>query len=332
MPPCAICCTIWYRPNVSVIVRPPYRAVDPVDGPDPGRCGRRRTLTLRGPVPESPPTPSKDDEDAVDNAQRQALMTGFNNVLRTSTLAGQVDFQRTSLAFAALLQHLPDDAASVPLEPIYDFLKEQKAPEAGIREVILFFQSREARFGVRLELPAVLLRLGEEERARIVMAVASRGQTSGTNAGVGGGVSGPHAAAPGPAPEVQAPSPTRSADPDFVAEAKAAKKNPGAPRRRLLVALAVLAVVFVGDLVASTVFAEPPPAPFELNDPAGLPCQQSTKVQTTFVCRVPRAFLDATSRDEILKRGQVTKTLAQARGITSVVVFRLEDNALQWSF
>ena len=52
----------------------------------------------------------------MDDHQRQALVTAFNNALRACNLVGTVDLQRTSLAFAAMLQNLPRPGV-VPLGP-----------------------------------------------------------------------------------------------------------------------------------------------------------------------------------------------------------------------
>jgi hypothetical protein len=271
----------------------------------------------------------------VDQAQRQAMMTGFNNVLRTSTLVGKVDFQRTSLAFAALLQNLPDDAVVVPLGPMYDFLKEQKLPEDGIREVMVFFQSREARFGVRLELPPALQRLTEAERAQIVLAVGARGQAGGTNPGVVGGNSGKNAAAPAPAPESPDPpaAPAARADvPDFVADARKQRGRAGGPPRRMVAVLVLLVVAFAGDRIYSAMTAAPEAQPIDLSTPDGLRCAKSTRRGDTAFCTVPGAFLDATPREEMLKRGRITKAKAQTQGMPTLYVFRAEDDSLQWNF
>jgi hypothetical protein len=275
----------------------------------------------------------------VDQAQRQAMMTGFNNVLRTSTLVGKVDFQRTSLAFAALLQHLPDDAVVVPLGPMYDFLKDQKLPEDGIREVMVFFHSREARFGVRLELPPALQRLTEAERAQIVLAVGARAQAGGTNPGVAGGHSGKNAAAPAAAPATApdtpapaAPPAARADVPDFVADARKQRGRAGRPPRRMVAVLALLVVAFVGDRVYSAMTAAPEAQPIELSTPDGLPCAKSSRRGDTAFCTVPGAFLDTTPREEMLKRGRITKAKAQTQGMATLYVFRAEDDSLQWNF
>jgi hypothetical protein len=259
---------------------------------------------------------------AVDDHQRQALVTAFNNALRACNLVGTVDLQRTSLAFAAMLQNLPRPGV-VPLGPIYDLLLSQKAPESAAREVLLVLKSREARFTARLELPPPLQALSDEERARIVMAHATR--TSSPSVPV------QQPSAMQEAANVAAEQTAKeSSTSGFVPPKRKAQQAGG--QRRLLLALVALVVLFVGERAVSA-FLEPPPLKtVELKDPAGLPCVNAVQWNDKLVCPLPRAFVDSTSKEAMKARGAITKATAVAKGLKEVQVSCVEDGSLLWQF
>jgi hypothetical protein len=237
----------------------------------------------------------------VDQSTRQNLTTAFNSVLRTSTLVGKIDQQRTSLAFAALLHNLPDGTTVVPLGPLYDFLLGQKAPETDVRETLVFFQSREARFGVKLDLPPQLKSLSEAERGRIILAVTARGQTTNTHPG-------PVAK---PAPDRTEPPP---ADVGFVPEKKKKDKGPAVPRRLVFgFAFSLLGLAASVGFDAATRLPEP--RAVALNDPNGLPCEKLFETDFSYVCSVKDAFVKATPMPALKARAEMLRNAAVARGM-----------------
>lgn len=260
----------------------------------------------------------------MDQTTRQNLITAFNTLLRTSSLVGKIDQQRTSLAFAALLQNLPDGANVVPLAPLYDFLLQQMAPEPAVREVIVVLQSRETRFGVRLELPPQLRSMSDEERAKIVLMASALGPATATNSGsmrgVGQAVAPPAAAAPDAATE-------------FVPEKKKKKGDDGA-RKRLVVGLVVALVGLVGSIAYNEATKVAPPQKLTLNDPNALPCVELLDVPTGFMCFAHDDFLAATPREVVKTRADLTRADAVARGLPTrpVQVLSFEKRGLRYVF
>ena len=63
--------------------------------------------------------------------QKRNVVFAFTNVLRTSTLAGQVDIQRTVAGFAAYLDQLPPDQP-IPLQPLYDGMLQAQLPQPAV--------------------------------------------------------------------------------------------------------------------------------------------------------------------------------------------------------
>ncbi len=248
----------------------------------------------------------------MDQATRQNLMTAFNNVLRTSALVGKIDHQRTSLAFAALLQNLPDGSVVVPLQPIFDFLIEQKAPEAAIHETLAYLHSRGGRFGVSFALPASLQKLSEEEHSRLVLAMAARGP-------VGAGASS-STAPPSPSPSRSAaPSPPTPASPAPTADPRSAKKRkkqstPEEKTRRLLGILALSAVGLVGSILWNNVNKADVPGQITIEDPQSLPCVTLLDASHAFMCYVHDDFLNATPEPAIKMRAEALRRVAVARG------------------
>ena len=283
----------------------------------------------------------------MEETQRQNLVMSFNNVLRTSALVGVVDLQRAALAFSALIERTPP-GKNLPLGPLYDFLLEQKAPEAPVREVLVFLKSREERFGITMDLPPKLASLSIEERNKLVVAFTQRGASSGTSSGTPSSKSvdlsssrptkkpsspgndvdaNATVAAPTAAPA--APSTTTPAQP------KKADFDTGpqmSSTRKLAMIAAALAVLLVVNLVFSAVTAPVPPKPLELNDPAGLPCSDTKGTGQTIVCRVPKSFADKTPKPVVDAKGAVTAAAAKALGYNRVMVFSIEDSTLRWVF
>lgn len=252
-------------------------------------------------------------------------MTAFNMVLRTSALAGKVDHQRTSLAFAAVLQNLPDDGNVVPLGPIYDFLLQQKAPEAAVREIVVYLKSREGRFGVTMQMPAQLQSMSDEERGRILLAVAARGQSGGTFPGM---------TKSAPEPEPPPPAHDKADAPGGFVPEKKAKGDATNAHKRLVVALVVCVAGLVVNLVYAHATKAPAPQLLALNDANGLPCVELLDVPAAFICSVHEDFLAATPRDDVKARAEVTRADAVARGLPSrpVQVLSFEKRELRYVF
>jgi hypothetical protein len=263
----------------------------------------------------------------VDQTTQQNLITAFNTVVRTSALAGKIDQQRTSLAFAAMLQNLPGDGRVVPLVPVYEFLLQQRAPEHAVREVLVYLKSREGRLGVTLQLPRELESMSEEERGRLLMAVAARGQTGGTFPGVSR-----TAAEPEPPPPAEKPAPTTGFVPPKKTQTGAGAG--GGPPRALIVAL-VLCVVGLGGSVAYNQLTKQPGLPqLAINDPNGLPCVELLDAPSAFLCFVHDDFLAATPKDALKTRAETTRATAVARGFAHrpVQVLSFEQRALRHMF
>ena len=246
----------------------------------------------------------------------------FNNVLRTSTLVGVVDFQRAALAFGALLERSADSGV-IELGPLYDFLIEQGAPQAGVIEVIIFMKSRESRFGMAMTLPPQLSTFTQDDIDNVVLTFTSRGATSGTRAGQA-----PQAGPGRNQPPVSQPMASSSSG--FVPEG--AEITPASRQRRMLIVLAVSVLLGVGSFVYNLVTALPPPEPITVADPSGLPCVNPIATAGNVICRMPKAVFEAEASEAIDARGAVTKAAVAAKGYTRVLVYTAEDNKLRKVF
>lgn len=260
----------------------------------------------------------------MEESQRQNLVMAFNNVLRTSALAGVVDLQRAALGFSALLDQVPP-GAPIPLEPLYDFLIEQKGPEPGVREVIVFMKSREGRFGVTMELPPKLAALSEEETNKLIVAFTNRGASSGTYAGKS--IEGSGATAK-KTPTGSTPLNTVNTPAGGTPAAKQKPKPSMPTQTKLGIVLAVLATVLIANLIFNAATAVPPPAPLTLVDPAGLPCKEAfVAAEGSVICRVPAAFFK-NPQSVIDAKAAVTHAAIKAQGLGQLFVYTIEDGKL----
>ena len=267
----------------------------------------------------------------MEESTRQNLVMAFNNVLRTSSLVGVVDFQRAALAFGSLLES--SDGGELPLAPLHEFLIEQGGPPQAVVEVIVFLKSRESRFGLQMALPPALQTLTSEERDVIVTAFANRGASSGTRSGVrtASGASGAQGRTQSgpivvPASTTMPSSGTTGATPRSIADAPPAHST--GPSRNAIMSVAVVVVVVLG--IANAVYlaasrAEPPQR-LEFTDPSGLPCIKAIGTNGSVICKLPNSFLTATSPAALDARGAVSKDYAATRGFTRVLVMSQEDN------
>lgn len=249
----------------------------------------------------------------------------FNNVLRTSSLAGVVDFQRAALGFGAMLEQ---SDGVLHLGQLQDFLLEQGGPAAGVTEVIVFLKSREARFGLQMELPPELAALSDDERNAIVQAFTTRGATSGTRAGrtpsgVTGSVGVRTQSNPVVVPgSVEMPSSRsgsfRPPEPHFGTPAK----NTRALKMGLL---ALLMVVGVGNAVWLYTNRAAPVQSLTLNDPAGLPCVSMLATGDVVVCELHKSD-GAMPKEAFEARGSISQNLLKARGFKRLIVKTIEDD------
>lgn len=263
----------------------------------------------------------------MEESQRQNLVTAFNNVLRTSTLVGVVDLQRAAMGFSALVDQVPE-GTPVPLGPIYDFLLEQKAPEPAVREVIVFFKSRESRFGVPMELPPQLATLPPAEVEKLIVAFTARGASSGTYAGKPVEQSGAVSKGKTPSGTTNLNAVNTPAAGSPAAPKK--KSGPAMPTQtKLGIVLAVLALVLVINLIVNAITAEPPPQPLTLSDPAGLPCVEPKMANRVVMCRVPQAYYEKTPRAVIDAKVAVTFAAIKAQGMAQLMVFTIEDGKMR---
>ena len=269
----------------------------------------------------------------MEESTRQNLVMAFNNVLRTSSLVGLVDFQRAALTFGALLEH--SDGAALQLQPLHDFLIEQGAPAASVVEVIVFLKSRESRFGLQMELPPALESLSTQERDALVANFTSRGATSGTRSGARTGQTGTHSrsqSGPLVVPATTAmPSPSTGKVPTVEHPAKFST----GPSRKAVANIAAIVIVLFGVGNAIYLFATraPPPTPLAFTDPAGLPCVAALGGSgQTVLCPVPNAFLNATTPQALDARGAVSKAFVLTCGYKRILVLSIEENKVRKVF
>ncbi len=234
----------------------------------------------------------------MDDSRHQNFVLFFENVLRSSALAGVIDLRRATLALSALLERVPV-GGTLALGPLYDFLVHQKAPEQAVREVIVFIKSHEERFSLKMDLPAQLVRLPEVERTRIITAFTAREPSLRTQAV---GVS--------------------------VVRQLAAS-------RMLWLSLAL--VGFGGLLlyqVAGNLFkpGRARSTPIVVDVAGGLPCVKAEIRNRSLACFVPQAFAAAHKRPDVLKQANVTLSVGETRGLSLLLVYTVEDSKLQWMF
>jgi hypothetical protein len=262
----------------------------------------------------------------VEETTRQNLIMAFNNVLRTSALVGVVDFQRAALAFGTLLEESHEGV--IELAPLQDFLVQQGGSEHAVAEVLLFMKSREARFGVKMNLPTALAAMTPEQVDSVLLNFMSRGANSGTRAGQS-------LASPSPAPSSSpsssssSSSSSASAPPDF---GGGSGSNEGGGSRRpplIYIVFGVVLLAGIVNFVVGELTRKPPPTPLALTDPAGLPCLEPIGAGDAVVCYVTRAFYDKEAKEALDARAQVTKAAVAAKGYKRILVLTKEDAKLQ---
>jgi hypothetical protein len=263
----------------------------------------------------------------VEETTRQNLIMAFNNVLRTSALVGVVDFQRAALAFGTLLEE--SDGRAIELGPLQEFLVQQGGGERAVAEVLLFMKSREARFGVKMNLPPVLAAMTPEQVDSVLLAFMSRGASSGTRAGQG--LSPPSSPGPSKASSSSSSSSTSSAATPTDYGAAGGIDSDGARRRPPLLYVVFGVVVLAGiiNFVVSEMTRPPPPTPLSLTDPAGLPCLDPIGAGDAVICYVKKDFYDKEAKEAFDARTQVTKAAVAAKGYRRILVLTKEDAKLK---
>lgn len=116
------------------------------------------------------------DQDAL----KRNIIGGFINVLRTSPLNGRVDTQEVMLFLDRLLSS--GDVSTLDLGPLHTFLMDKGCPSDAVSQALLFFHSRQARFGVHMVLPPSIEAIGSADREALIGQLTNQGITSGTYA------------------------------------------------------------------------------------------------------------------------------------------------------
>jgi hypothetical protein len=285
--------------------------------------------------------------------QKRNVVFAFTNVLRTSTLAGQVDIQRTVAGFAAYLDQLPPDQP-IPLQPLYDGMLQAQLPQPAVDAALAFFASREQRLGVQFVLPAQLATLPPAQREALVAAFAKNGATTGTFAGrsiSASGQSGVHtgthgAFVPGQSgvhtqpPMSQAggvtgnhtPTPASTSGgmqtPDF---SKNRKKKESGPSRAMIATLLVLLVAAGGFWGYTLATRQTRQDVHLVMDSAGLPCTSTTATGTILVCTIPTGVWEREGPEAMKTRARITKLASVTRGFSQLYVIS-EDGKVRGRF
>ena len=72
--------------------------------------------------------------------------------------------------------------------------------------------------------------------------------------------------------------------------------------------------------------------PIVVDVAGGLPCVKAETSGRSMICYVTQAFATANKQPEVDKIGNATLKAAQARGLTTLIVYSVEDGKLQWMF
>ncbi len=95
----------------------------------------------------------------------------FGNAIRKSPTAPKANAQHIALALAQLLDQV-GEGQPVPLDPLYDFMKDQGYDDKSLQEVLFFFHARREMMNLNLELPQALLHIPDEQRNEIALNMA----------------------------------------------------------------------------------------------------------------------------------------------------------------
>lgn len=260
----------------------------------------------------------------MDETIRQNLVMAFNNVLRTSALAGTVDLQRAGLAFSMLLER--HEEGPLALAPLSDWLLEQGGPAEAIDEILVFMKSRENRFGLEMVLPPHLQTLPPDRVEALIFAFTSRGATSGTRAGAtGNSASGTFRAADArttsdPSQKAIEPPPQNTKS-DIRAENPSSKSS-GAPGRSKIM-MGIFVVVVVAGVVNAVMMGDDKEkvTQLTLRDTSGLPCTNARVAKTTLLCDLPAGFFKANADEAVQAKGKVTLNEVKGQGVTRILAF-----------
>lgn len=241
----------------------------------------------------------------IEELKRNALLM-FANILRTSSLSGQVNAQRVQMVMGQWLEGLVE---GVPLDvnPFYEFLKSEGLPLEGIHELLWFLKTREDRLGFPIALPLVIETLPEAKKAKYVeqfKKTAISTTYSGTKSDA-------------------APSPAARASYDDII-----KKKSRVPRVAVFAGLGV--VVAVGLFFLPQLEEAPVPLteiPTVLT-PAALACSKLEKTGTVAVCRIAKVAWSAMGKDEQQRRLATTLKELEGTGVQSVIVMSSDDGKL----
>lgn len=238
--------------------------------------------------------------------KKRNVINALNSVLRTGALKDQdIGQQRLVLLVDHLLEE--GDAQTLPLGPVYEYLKDKQLEEDAILETLLVFKERESTIGLTLALPAPVEQLPRERKQRLLLRYQKRQLA-------------PRTRAPG-AP--QSPAPTAPAP-------KAARSGSRISTTQVLfgVLLAVL-VLGGGTLVWQKQSSEPPAVVVVIDDPMALPCKPLKGNKGILMCWLETAAFQKLGPSERKTRSLATKAAGAGLGYKTLQVWTLEDLRLR---
>lgn len=245
-----------------------------------------------------------------DEKKRNAAST-FANVVRTSSIASEVDAQRLMMAMTHLMMPL-EPGQALDLTPMEEFLQAQNIRPDGIEEVFVFFASRQDKHGFEVRLPASMQSIPDAKRERIIEGFrkAALGQTfSGARP----------AELPPPGQKIDAPGRD--------AYTKKKKKREGNNPVFLLVGALI---ILGGGAFAISSWQDVPQGAADLpalTDPTALPCDPLAMLKTQVMCDVPTATIKKYPAAELKARAERTLAVIKASQptVTRLVVRQKED-------
>lgn len=240
--------------------------------------------------------------------KKRNVINALSGVLRTSALKDE-DFgqQRLILLVDQLLDRVGPDG-TLPLTPVYEFLKEKQIDEDSILEVLLVFKERASTLEMPLEFPPAVEHIAKDRRQRLLLRYQKRQRA--------------------PRSQASAPSEPRAA----VSAPTAPSQGGSAARNRTRMLAGVLGLVLVagaGVLAWQNQTAEPTASAVTIDDPRGLPCKELKGNHGVLMCWMERKKLESLSEAERKTRGLATKAAGTSLGYQSLQVWTVEDTKLR---
>lgn len=253
---------------------------------------------------------------------KRDLINAFAMIIRTSPLAGQIEQQPLLMALDQILS-AQAGRPTINLGPLNDYLiNEAKADPDSVTAALLFFQSRQERWGVVMELPPPIATLPPAKREEILAGFASRGATSGTYAGRDVGQRARAAAQP-EQPEVKSPP------------APSPKKPGGSGGGLSKPLVAGLVLVLVAG-VASVIFnsqnaslSDPQPVKGWVLERGLLPCEDPPRVRKPYAfCVITKADREKLDAKELEAMVENTHKHFARQGFTRLQVTEKETGKI----